>query len=52
MLYLLQIQHGRCLLSSKTGSDVGGLSSHGHAQVHHFEMKPLLGNDIVYSRSR
>lgn len=37
-----QIQDGKCLLSSRAGSDVGGLGSYGHAQVHHFEMKPSL----------
>ncbi|CAH1786524.1 unnamed protein product [Owenia fusiformis] len=37
-----QIQDGTCLLSSKTGSDVGGLFTQGLSQVHHFEMKPML----------
>ena len=38
-----QIQDGTCILSSKTGSDVGGLYNQGLQEVHHFEMKPLLG---------
>ncbi|KAL5012042.1 hypothetical protein ScPMuIL_010593 [Solemya velum] len=37
-----QIQDGTCLLSTKTGSDVGGLYNPGLAEVHHFEMKPSL----------
>ncbi|XP_061188278.1 uncharacterized protein LOC133196384 [Saccostrea echinata] len=37
-----QVQEGTCLLSTKTGSDVGGLISQGISQVHHFEMKPYL----------
>ena len=40
---LFQIQDGTCILSSKTGSDVGGLYNQGLQEVHHFEMKPLLG---------
>ncbi|XP_062579644.1 CUB and sushi domain-containing protein 2-like isoform X2 [Saccostrea cucullata] len=35
-----QVKEGTCLLSTKTGSDVGGLISQGTSQVHHFEMKP------------
>ena len=38
-----QIEEGTCLLSSKTGSDVGGLYNQGFSGVHHFEMKPILG---------
>ncbi|XP_046338913.2 uncharacterized protein LOC124120195 [Haliotis rufescens] len=37
-----QIQDATCMLSSKTGSDVGGLYDQGATQVHHFEMKPFL----------
>jgi cubilin len=43
-----QINEGTCILSSKTGSDVGGLYSgplqqtSSEQQVHHFEMKPVL----------
>ncbi|KAK6195131.1 hypothetical protein SNE40_000617 [Patella caerulea] len=37
-----QIEEGTCFLSSKTGSDVGGLYYQGLTQVHHFEMKPFL----------
>nr|XP_011417151.2 uncharacterized protein LOC105320781 [Crassostrea gigas] len=37
-----QVSEGTCLLSTKTGSDVGGLLSQGTSQVHHFEMKPHL----------
>ncbi|XP_076090760.1 uncharacterized protein LOC143062837 isoform X1 [Mytilus galloprovincialis] len=46
-----QIQDVKCLLSSKTGSDVGGLTSHGHAQVHHFEMKPYLDCGGIFTTS-
>ena len=36
------------MLSSKTGSDVGGLYNQGfEVEVHHFEMKPLLGKDSL-----
>ena len=34
------------MLSKKTGSDVGKLYNQGLAQVHHFEMKPILGKFI------
>ncbi|XP_048776860.2 uncharacterized protein LOC125681022 [Ostrea edulis] len=37
-----QVHEGTCLLSTKTGSDVGGLILQGTSQVHHFEMKPHL----------
>ncbi|KAK3087707.1 hypothetical protein FSP39_009442 [Pinctada imbricata] len=37
-----QTHEGTCLLSSKTGSDVGGLTKQGFGQIHHFEMKPFL----------
>nr|XP_022328504.1 uncharacterized protein LOC111127573 [Crassostrea virginica] len=37
-----QVNEGTCLLSTKSGSDVGGLVSQGTSQVHHFEMKPHL----------
>lgn len=40
---VLQISEGTCTLSDKTGSDVGGLYYEGTDEVHHFEMKPLLG---------
>ncbi|XP_060071928.1 uncharacterized protein LOC132551801 [Ylistrum balloti] len=46
-----QIQDGTCLLGTKTGSDVGGLISHGFAQVHHFEMKPFLDCGGVFYAS-
>ncbi|CAG5132135.1 unnamed protein product, partial [Candidula unifasciata] len=36
------IKDGSCMLSKKTGSDVGKLYNQGLAQVHHFEMKPSL----------
>jgi hypothetical protein len=39
----LQVKGGVCSLSSKTGSDVGGLYSDYTQQVHHFEVKPILG---------
>ena len=45
-LFQIQIQDGTCILSSKTGSDVGGLYNQGLQEVHHFEMKPLLGISI------
>ncbi|XP_013379197.1 uncharacterized protein LOC106150688 isoform X2 [Lingula anatina] len=37
-----QIRDGTCLISAKTGSDIGGLYNQGMAQIHHFEMKPFL----------
>jgi len=43
-----KVVDGTCLLSSKTGSDVGGLYTQGMDEVHHFEMKPQLdcGGDL------
>ncbi|KAL3871672.1 hypothetical protein ACJMK2_039656, partial [Sinanodonta woodiana] len=37
-----QITDGTCLLSTVTGSDVGGLYSPPGASAHHFEMKPSI----------
>ncbi|CAG5115193.1 unnamed protein product, partial [Candidula unifasciata] len=37
-----QIKDGSCMLSKKSGSDVGQLFNQGLVQVHHFEMKPAL----------
>lgn len=44
-----QINEGKCLLSTKTSSDVGGLFHQANAQLHHFEMKPYLdcGGDLT-----
>ncbi|GAB1600758.1 uncharacterized protein LOC106869508 [Argonauta hians] len=47
-----QIREGTCMLSSKTGSDVGGLYNQGFAQVHHFELKPFLDCGGVYNKER
>lgn len=47
-----QIREGTCMLSSKTGSDVGGLYNQGFAQVHHFELKPFLDCGGFFNRER
>lgn len=47
LLTVIQIQDGTCILSSKTGSDVGGLYNQGLQEVHHFEMKQMLGKNNV-----
>ena len=39
----LKVVDGVCRLSDKTGSDVGGLYYGATQEVHHFEMKPILG---------
>ena len=41
--HLTQILDGTCVLSDTTGSDIGGLYSSTTAEVHYFEMKPILG---------
>jgi hypothetical protein len=38
-----QVMDASCLLSTKTGSDVGGLYKQPSVQLHYFEMKPILG---------
>uniref|UniRef100_A0A2C9KDN6 Apple domain-containing protein n=1 Tax=Biomphalaria glabrata TaxID=6526 RepID=A0A2C9KDN6_BIOGL len=37
-----EIKESTCMLSKKTGSDIGKLFHQGLSQVHHFELKPSL----------
>ncbi|KAH9493250.1 Procollagen C-endopeptidase enhancer 2 [Bulinus truncatus] len=47
-----QIKDSTCMLSRKTGSDIGKLLHQGLSQVHHFELKPSLdcGGEIINSQ--
>ncbi|XP_064650095.1 uncharacterized protein LOC135501749 [Lineus longissimus] len=44
-----RIMDAACLLSTKTGSDVGGLYKQPSVQLHYFEMKPILDCGGVFT---